>query len=393
MNTPAEALPDCHPDREFTVEVVTDPDRLESLGPAWSDLVERTDSATVFQSFEWNACWWQVFGKQDQLLLISCFQGEELVGLAPLSIGRGKREYGFLGPELRFIGCRNKTSDYLDFIVDPRYPGVLEILLETVLEYLEQVPRIRLSHFPAASSNQEGVLAFLRKKYVRFAVVEEQRAPYRRLGNADEDRKAVNNATSRRRFNHFRKSGELNFHKLTSPEEIETQLDRFFEQHVGRRALAGEPSQFRDPDQRDFYRILAPALLTRGWLRFDRVVLDEEPIAYHFGCEFRNRFIWYKPSFDARLAKHSPGTVLMKFLVEDAVEHGLEEFDFTVGSEPFKYRYANGERCNNRIVIFRSGIACLAYRTVHWLMQSARRIRHDARNRPLRFNDHKTERT
>lgn len=46
--------------------------------------------------------------------------------------------------------------------------------------------------------------------------------------------------------------------------------------------------------------------------------------------------------------------MLLKFLLEDAIGRGLEEFDFTVGSEAFKYRFSNLTRSNDRIIVFRS---------------------------------------
>ena len=84
------------------------------------------------------------------------------------------------------------------------------------------------------------------------------------------------------------------------------------------------------------------------------VLFNGAPLAFHFGFEYRRRFIWYKPAFDVRFAARSPGEVLLKFLLDDAIGKGLEEFDFTVGSEAFKYRFSNLSRSNDRIIVFRS---------------------------------------
>jgi CelD/BcsL family acetyltransferase involved in cellulose biosynthesis len=65
------------------------------------------------------------------------------------------------------------------------------------------------------------------------------------------------------------------------------------------------------------------------------------PIAYHFGFELDGVLTWYKPSFDPELQQRSPGEVLIKLLLDDALARDLDEFDFTVGSEAFKFRFAN----------------------------------------------------
>src|SRR5437868_1220594 len=84
-------------------------------------------------------------------------------------------------------------------------------------------------------------------------------------------------------------------------------------------------------------------------IRFSVLRLEGEPIAFHFGFEYNRRFIWYKPSFSAAHARLSPGEVLIKYLLEDVIDRGLEEFDFGVGEEAFKYRFANHVKHNHRI--------------------------------------------
>jgi hypothetical protein len=101
------------------------------------------------------------------------------------------------------------------------------------------------------------------------------------------------------------------------------------------------------------------------------------PIAFHLGFEYGARFIWYKPAFSALHAKRSPGEVLLKFLLEDAVARGLAEFDFTVGNDTFKYRFANRVRTNHRIRVY-------SLPTGYWLRRArklAKRILRPARSR------------
>ena len=131
-------------------------------------------------------------------------------------------------------------------------------------------------------------------------------------------------------------------------------LEAFFEQHIARRAITAQPSLFQDPREKAFYRALVRELFPRGWLRFAVVQFNEEPIASHFGFEFGGRFLWYKPSFEPRLVKRSPGEVLLRFLLGYAIDQKLAEFDFTVGDEDFKYRFANEVRFNQRLQVWTS---------------------------------------
>lgn len=330
------------------------PDALSGIEAAWNGLLERCPGCSVFQSFPWHLCWWRAFGEPHELSVILAYADSRLVGIAPMMVAREKGGNGHARKQLHFIGSTNHASDYCDFMVDPDVPEALDALLEELGAGAGDFHRIELSHFPSHSPNQGPTLEYFRSRGMRTAVEHQVDAPVRILGDAAADIKTVNKASLKRHANFFRKAGELRFHRCGSETEILGYLDRFFEQHKARRAQTDSPSQFHDSAQQTFYRELVRALHPRGWLRFDVVQFDGEPLAFHFGFEYRRRFIWYKPTFDTRFASRSPGEVLIKFLLEDAIERRLEEFDFTVGAEPFKYRFANRVRSNNRLIVFRS---------------------------------------
>jgi len=363
-----------NPDITFCTSRLEDWGSFVELGPAWDKLVARIPSASIFQTYQWHSCWWRAFGDAHRLFVITCHKGQQLVGIAPMMISRGKSPAMLRRTEIRFIGCTNNASDYLDFIIDPDVPEALDVILNELFGHLAAVDRIHLSHFRSHLENHSRVRNFLQAYKARFVIEPEQRAPYRSLGNTDEDRRITNKSSLRRSYNYFDKSGDLRFHKCKDESEILAYLDEFFDQHVARRDLTAWPSQFLDPAQRSFYRDLVGELLPRDWLRFDLVLYNGRPLSFHFGFEYRNSFIWYKPTFDIRYFKRSPGEVLIKYLLEDAIEKDLDEFDFTVGSEAFKYRFSNNERLNDRFIVFRSFIAYWIYRSILAARKMARKM-------------------
>ena len=54
----------------------------------------------------------------------------------------------------------------------------------------------------------------------------------------------------------------------------------------------------------------------------------------------RGIFLWYKPSFAVDLAQRSPGEVLLRRLLLQAMEENARMFDFGLGDEAFKSRFA-----------------------------------------------------
>jgi CelD/BcsL family acetyltransferase involved in cellulose biosynthesis len=130
-------------------------------------------------------------------------------------------------------------------------------------------------------------------------------------------------------------------------------MDRFFAQHISRWAGSATPSLFLDERNQAFYRELVRAMSHCGWLVLSVVELDDRPLAMHCGFDYGGRFLWYKPSFDVEHAKHSPGLVLLRYLIGYAIEHQLEEFDFSIGDEPFKFRFANRVRTTVQVRIYK----------------------------------------
>jgi CelD/BcsL family acetyltransferase involved in cellulose biosynthesis len=338
---------------------------LPDLESAWNDLLDRSPGHSVFQTFPWHVCWWRAFGGPHELLVILGYADSRLAGIAPMMITREKGPMGREQRHVRFIGSENHASDFCDFITDPDVPEALDALLENLCAGAKAFYRIDLSHFPGHSPNLARTLEYFKSRGLRASVGFPVDAPVRILGDRQADLKAANKSSLKRHTGFFRKSGDLRFHRCESEEEILACLERFFEQHRSRWAQTGSPSQFSVPAQRDFYRELVREVFPRGWLRFDMVLFNGTPLAFHFGFEYRRRFIWYKPTFDIRHASRSPGEVLIKFLLEDAIEKKLEEFDFTVGSEPFKYRFANRIRSVNRVIAFRSAGDYWIHRGVH----------------------------
>lgn len=113
-------------------------------------------------------------------------------------------------------------------------------------------------------------------------------------------------------------------------------------------------------------------------LRFAVLELDGRPLAYHFGFESKRTYLWYKPAFDVGFWKYSPGEVLLRNLLRYARDSELREFDFTIGDESFKQRFANCRKENLAIYVERNpaSVRCLSLGAIRagkgWLKRKPR---------------------
>lgn len=302
----------------------------EKLRTAWSGLLERSESPTVFQTFEWNESWWTVFGRGHELELALVHVGEELVAIAPLMIERG-RSWGIPFRKLAFIGTANASSDYSDFVVSRAHPGALPAILKWIKSRSDRFTSLDLRNLRSTSPTLSALALFPHAR-MRVSSV----APAWMLGDRDADRALLSKKSVKRKLNWYQKNGRIEY-KRVGDEAFES----FFDQHVARWDGTGTPSLFLDPAQRRFYRELGASLEPTGYLHFSGVFFDDRPIAYHFGFEFRGTLIWYKPTYDPAQSRNSPGEVLIRYLFDDAITRDLKEVDFTVGNEAFKFRFSN----------------------------------------------------
>jgi CelD/BcsL family acetyltransferase involved in cellulose biosynthesis len=299
----------------------------------WEGLAAAGHTDTVFQTWHWQKAWWETFSR-GRLLLTVAARGGRPVALAPLFADGGMAF---------FIGSGG--SDYLDFVGDTSDPAVLDALLVTVREQVPGFLGFRFYLVPDESPT--GVR--LREAACRLGLVchEEGDLSAPVLDLNDPPGAGLAAAAKKSLVRHERnlqRDGELSVRSLRRGEEILPHLEEFFQQHVARWAVTPHPSPFHDPRQRAFYRRLCEVAGAAGWLRFTRVDWDGKPAAFHFGFCRGGSYLWYKPSFAVELARRSPGEVLLRRLLLAAVAEGADAFDFGLGDEAFKHRFASRVR-------------------------------------------------
>jgi CelD/BcsL family acetyltransferase involved in cellulose biosynthesis len=358
-----EALPLPLPSA-LRISLIDQFDALESRRAEWDALVARSTTPTIFQTYEWHESWWRVFGAEYELWVLLAEADGELVGIAPLMLSR-RRVHGVRRRVLEFIGAP-LGSDYCDFIVAQDRPEVLKQLLASLYARRDQWDLLLCSEIPDSSPTVKAIPAFFDARHSASVIMRLNEAPTCVFENPDEDRKRIKKKDIQAHHNYYKRNGKLEFKDLTDAEEIKPYLDTFFAQHIARRAQMEEPSQFLDPRRRTFYQKAIESLAPMGGVVFSILFFEEAPIAFHLGFALANRIVSYTPTFDLAHAKHGPGQVLLKHLLEDALEHKVSEFDFSIGEEPYKYRFANRIRHTYAINVYRRRGDYLRHRMRIW---------------------------
>lgn len=318
---------DAAPVQSVAVRVETS---LNAIEPAlWQRLLALSYSNTIFLTWEWLQAWRQTLGAEAELVIPLAYLDGQLVGAMALE-HKGRS----------LIFAARERSDYCDALISRSLPAadaqrVLAAMLRAVRERYPGLQQIQLNRVPEGSlllddSWNAGIgLHVTPRRGVE--------APRMDMHAVEEK---LRKKSLRRHANGLARRGRVEYQTLTCGTEITPLLNVLFDQHVRRWQGTDTPSLFTREQNRGFYRALTESLSETGALRFSIVCLDDVPVATHYGFCYAGTFTWYKPAFEPNLARLSPGEVLIKYLLERARDDGAEVFDFTIGGEAFKMRFA-----------------------------------------------------
>lgn len=314
---------------------------LTALAPEWRALWARLPDAGPFQSPAWLLPWAERFG--GELWTLALRGDDGLDGIAPLFIHlapTGRRQATLLG---------NGLSDRLDAPLAPGLDG------RAVFEHLRRRHELwdacDFRDLPQGSA----LLEWRVGPDWREAVDAEEPSPSLPLPDNVEGlaarlskRLRGNLATAR---NRAERAGTVRVQTAT-----EATLDGMFDTLVRLHAARwgdGGGAGLADPRVQDFHRAATRGFLAEGWLRLYVLELGGRPAAAHYGFHVRGRAYFYIGGFDPELGEFSPGALLLRHAVEQAVREGCGTFEFLRGREPYKYAWGAIDRPQFRRRLYR----------------------------------------
>ncbi|GGQ75445.1 glycosyl transferase [Couchioplanes caeruleus subsp. azureus] len=298
----------------------------------WRALLDRGDTREVFLTREWLDAWWRCHPRGRILPVLVLRDGVPVL-MAPFFAEAGMVFF-----------CGAGSADYLDLLGDVTDTGAVGTALAAARAATAGFVGFRLHHVPDGSRTADalrGAATVLGLDLVDEGTMD---APYVDLAaDAVSPRPAAHRRSLVRHERGLARCGELSVVHDRAPTADD--LEPFFAQHVRRWAGTPYPSAFTAPGCRAFFRAVAAAGAAHGWVVFTTVRWNGTAVAFHLGFDFAGSLLWYKPSFDPAYAARSPGEVLLRRLLLLAREiPGCTRFDFGIGDEAFKYRFATGVR-------------------------------------------------
>ena len=343
----------------LSCRLVQNYDDLMRLSPMWDQLVQKSDFPDIFSTAGFARAWWRAYGESRNMnvvivadacgmpRLIAPFQAKKETPGSWELIGRPRGDYTNLIMEAGDYQSLDSLFSWLKGQVNwqvvtlRRIPGTSSLLNFFKKPYDATLTKFQKLH-RWLNIGSWMVLQELRHEHPICGGIEFQKM-----------HDVLRHSHHRRKTNWFKTLGQFEYELITDPAEIKSCLKQFFELHI-KEWNHKSKSFLCDQVNRDFYLHIVDEMSSYNALRFDRITLNDNLIAGHFGFHWAGRLYYWLACFDSDYSKGSPGRLLLENIIHSALKLGLRELDMLFGMEEYKKQFQSEIRKTGAITIYRS---------------------------------------
>ncbi len=331
----------------------------DDLREAWEGILSRTTAGHAQLTREWLGSWWEVFGPDKRLSLMTVADGGRVVGIAPLIVSKVLDRAGFTFRKLTFVG--DGLTDYHDLLIaNDRREETLRALFECIVRDKDRWDAIHFRNVRGDSPNLPIVREILRETSLTIFERVNIRSPHVVI---DRDwteyygslRKSMR-SDIRRQSKHLAEMGEVEFVRLHEVADAAEVLDTIGPVHRKCRQAQGGRSLYDNTRWCRFASLILERFGARKALDLVLLKLSGRVIAYYFGFVYDHVVYFWNTGFDPAFATVSPGKLLLHHAIQDSFREGYHGFDFMVGEEPYKLQWTSTVRPNYELFAFKNTV-------------------------------------
>jgi CelD/BcsL family acetyltransferase involved in cellulose biosynthesis len=344
----------------LTVEEVRGDEAFDRLRVEWQALYAVAADASPFLSWEWIATWHRWLGGGRTARLFCARRGAELVGLLPLTEGRG---WGLRPGQVRtlsFLGERLVGGDYLDVLAAP---GCEAAATSAIFDHLARDASFDVLDLDGLAGDSRS-LPLLAWRFgvdprFQFDLQPGQICPYLTLDSGWDEtvRRTRRPHQFKRVLRELRSLPGFETRTATTPEEIRQALERLLALHAKRWSGQGGSDAMARPAVKAFHREAALRLARAGIARIEELWVDGACRASYYGMQSGDRYHLYQSGFDVDWARRSVAFINLGLSIQEAANRGVKTYDFLRGNETYKFDWANATRVTVRVQVARRSLA------------------------------------
>lgn len=336
------------------VEVVSDYRTLLGMQATWDELVLESAGAYPFRSHAWFRAWWECFGADNGLHVVTVYAGTNLIGIAPL-MSSSKSVYGVTLRRLSFL--ENDHTPRCDFILRRDMEQQASGAIWDFLRSEPQWDLLELNHLPTGCVTLEYLTAVARADGYLAGTRDQDQSPYVPLvGDWENYFKQLHynhRRNVRKKMNRLKRCGRVELEVISDTEILTQALDDGFRIEAAAWKEQNHTAMRSDPAVRRFYESYAQHAGRAGTLRLTFLKIDGKRIAFKYALHDYNRLYVLKAGYEVEYARHSPSHILCNLMMQDSFARGLVEYDFLGNNEAWKLEWNPQIRPHYGLLVFR----------------------------------------
>jgi len=347
--------------KSFRFEILDDPKAFSMLEAGWESLCdELADYITVFASHTWYQNWWKYYSGDAKLHLFTMWQGDKLVGIAPLM----REKSSFHGLPVRVMGfIQNNQSLHNDFIVMPQFRTLfLQKLIQSLFEQSSRWDTLYFRNISSISDNYKSLVQVLDdedrdwgEKTTPFDT------PYLIPSGSWSDYFAGRSRRTRKTLKNIRnkvlKAGKISVRHITTLEEFLSCKEDLFK--VAQQSWSEKiDGSLGSASNRNFFESLSIEAAAKKWLSIWTLYLDSKMIALEYHLKAYNREHALRGHYHSKFAPLSPGTYLEMAMLQRIFEKQdtIQLFDFCGSFDSYKKKWTDNYVPHCDVLVFNKHI-------------------------------------
>ena len=317
---------------------------FQEIESEWEGVLRSSPVTTLFLSPQWQEVWWNTFGG-----------GKTMAGFyVPSSNGvDAVASLTSCGNTLSFLG-NQETVDYNDFMVRPGFEaGFFEALLGRLEDQTWEV--MRLDSLVETSPTLAHLPDLARQRGYSVEVQQEDTASGILLPSTWEDYLALlskkNRHELRRKFRRLEATPDWSWYAVTGPDEVSSRLDEFINLMRG---SSQDKDQYMTEEREEFFHNVSQRMADLGLLRLYFLEMEGRAVATSLCFDYAASRLLYNSGYDPDYGYYSVGLLLNALCLKEAIDQGVEYFDFLRGSETYKQHLGGIPRNLYQMVVRRN---------------------------------------
>jgi CelD/BcsL family acetyltransferase involved in cellulose biosynthesis len=329
----------------------------------WSALAGQDATEGFFRTPYWFASWIRNMRPDATPVVIVVRDGGRIVGIAPFC----RLKYNSCLWALSLAGEDLVCGEYLDVLAHPEHrETVMKIVWSAISELQAPWDLLILGSTLVESDLVHEAQSWALANGLMLRADEERVSPFIELPASYDAYFATLGRKKRKNLARARRILEqqgVEVKTYTEPGELESAIDTLVELHLLRWNRVQKSGTLGQRGFRQFLKDLsADDAEDRSFFRLYIMQAHGRPIAAMLNFHYGNSALQFQNGFDPdwELAQHSPGSVLILYAIERAIEEGLSCYDFLRGAEDYKFHFANQSKRTTTLAIART-FAARAY--------------------------------